>query len=208
MGLLARLISSIPENYLSPEEYLAWEETQTVRHEYVDGQVYAMSGVSKNHGRITKNMTFQLERHLFDSVCEPYTTDVKLAVKTHQTRYYYPDVVVTCEAGNEDPEDAYLIVQPILLVEVLSPSTKRTDKVEKFNAYQQIVGLREYIIVAQDQMRVEVYRHEKAGDVWQGQVFTEAEQEVTLQSVGLTVNLATIYRRVIFPPPTEGEPNQ
>lgn len=206
MGLPARLISAIPEDYLSPEEYLAWEENQPTRYEYVDGQVYAMSGASKNHARLTRNISFQLERHLFNNICEPYTTDVKLAVKTHHRRYYYPDVAVTCEAGNEDPEDAYLIVQPILIVEVLSPSTKRTDKVEKFNAYQHIASLREYVIVAQDQMRVEVYRHEKAGEVWQGEVFTEPEQEVALQSVGLTLNLATIYRRVVFPP-SEGEPN-
>lgn len=206
MGLPARLIPSNPEDYLSPEEYLAWEETQPVRHEYVDGQVYAMTGVSKNHARITKNISFQLERHLFDSVCEPYVTDVKVEVKTHHTRYYYPDVIVTCEAGNEDPEDPYLIVQPILIVEVLSPRTKRTDKVEKFNAYQHIAGLLECVIVAQDQMRVEVYRHQKAGDVWQGEVFTEPEQEVTFQSVGLSLSLATIYRRVIFPPIPEGEP--
>lgn len=208
MGLPARLLSTIPEDNLSPEDYLIWEEAQPIRHEYVDGQVYEMTGASKNHARITKNISFQLERHLFDSVCEPYTTEVKLEVKTRQRRYYYPDVVVTCEAGNEDPEDAYLIVQPILLVEVLSPSTKRTDKVEKFNAYQQIAGLREYVIVAQDQIRVEVYRHEKAGEVWQGEVLTELGQEITLQSVGLTLNLAAIYRRVIFPPLSEGEQNQ
>lgn len=203
MGLPARSISSVPEDYFSPEEYLAWEEKQTYRHEYVDGQVYAMAGSSKNHARLTKNMLFQLERHLFDSVCEPYTTDVKLEIKTHQRRYYYPDVVVTCEAGNEDPEDAHLIVQPILIVEVLSPSTRRTDKGEKFNAYQYIPGLLEYVIVAQDQMRVEVYRHANAGEVWQGEVFTEPEQEIELLSVDLTVSLATIYRRVILS--SEGE---
>jgi Uma2 family endonuclease len=208
MGLPARLISATPDDYLSPEEYLAWEQKQPTRHEYVDGQIYAMAGVSKSHARITKNITFQLERHLFESACEPYTTDVKLEVKTHQRRYYYPDVAVTCEAGDEDPEDAYLILRPILIFEVLSPSTKRTDKVEKFNAYQHIVGLLEYVIVAQDQMRVEIYRHQQAGELWQGEVFTEPEQEVTFQAVGLTVNLASIYRRVIFPLPSEGEQDQ
>jgi Uma2 family endonuclease len=177
MGLPARLVPSSSEDYFSPEEYLAWEETQPIRHEYVDGQVYARTGVSKNHARITKNISFQLERQLFDNVCEPYVTDVKVEVKTYHTRYYYPDVIVTCESGNEDPEDPY------------------------------IAGLLEYVIVAQDQMRVEVYRHEKAGDVWQREVCTEPEQEVTFQSVGLSFSLATIYHRVVFPPLPEGEFN-
>lgn len=199
MSAPARLLN------LSPEEYLEREKNSPVRHEYVDGNVYARLGESKNHARIAGNMVWLLSLHLDESKYESFISTVKVKVSPNQ--YYYPDVVVECKAS-EVADDEYLIFHPILLVEVLSPSTKRTDKVEKFNAYQQIVGLREYIIVAQDQMRVEVYRHEKAGDVWQGQVFTEAEQEVTLQSVGLTVNLATIYRRVIFPPPTEGEPNQ
>ncbi len=206
MGLPARWLSTVPEDHFSPEEYLAWEEEQTTRHEYVDGQVYAMAGTSKNHARITKNIWFQLERHLFDSVCEPYTTDVKLEIKTPQRRYYYPDVVVTCEAGYEDPEDSHLIVHPILIVEVLSPSTRRTDKGEKFNAYQYIPGLLEYVIVAQDQIRVEVYRHANAGEVWQGEVFTDLKQEIELLSVDLTLSLATIYRRITFS--AEGEQTQ
>ena len=206
MGLPARLISA--EEYLSPEEYLVWEEKQPHRHEYVDGQVYAMAGTSKHHSRITVNIATQLNLFLDGKPCEPYAVDVKVEVNTHHRRYYYPDVVVTCEASNEDPEDPYLIVQPILIVEVLSPSTKRTDKVEKFNAYQHIPGLLEYVIVAQEQMRVEVYRHQQAGELWQGEVFTEPEQEVTFHSVGLKLSVATIYSRVVFPPPPQGEQDQ
>lgn len=204
MGLPARSISGVPEDYFSPEEYLAWEENQTYRHEYVDGQVYAMAGSTKDHARIVGNLGTRLNIFLEGKPCEPYTVDVKVEVTTHHRRYYYPDVVVTCEASYETPEDKYLILQPILIVEVLSPSTKRTDKVEKFNAYRHIAGLREYVIVAQDQMRVEVYRHEKAGEVWQGEVFTEPEQEITFQSIGLTLRVATIYNRVTF----EGEQEQ
>lgn len=137
------------------------------------------------------------------SKCEPYMTEVK--VRARSTRYYYPDVIVTCEAAAEDPEDPYLIAQPILLVEVLSPSTQRTDKVEKFNTYQQIPGLLEYVIVAQEEMKVEIYRHRKAGDVWQGEVFTEPTEQVTFESIGLSLSLADIYRRVIFPANPEGE---
>ena len=189
--------------YITVEEYLAFEEQSPIRHEYVEGAIYAMTGASKNHARITKNFCYWFENHLMGSKCEPYITEVK--VKARSTRYYYPDVVVTCEAAAEDPEDPYLIVQPILLVEVLSPTTKRTDKVEKFNAYQHIPGLLEYVIVAQDQTRVEIYRHRKAGDVWQGEVFIEPTEQITLESIGLSLSLADIYRRVIFPANPEGE---
>ena len=189
--------------YMTVEEYLAFEEQSPIRHEYVDGAIYAMSGASKNHARLSGNIASRLHAFLEGKSCESYQTEVK--VKARATRYYYPDVVVTCEAAAEDPEDPYLIVQPILLVEVLSPSTKRTDKVEKFNAYQHIAGLLEYVIVAQDQMRVEIYRHRKAGDVWQGEVFTEANEQITFDSIGLNLSLADIYRRVTFPAHPEGE---
>lgn len=188
---------------MTVEEYLAFEKKSPTRYEYVDGQIYAMSGVSKNHARLSGNIFAQLHSHLAGKPCEPYQVDVK--VKASNSRYYYPDVVVICEAASEDAEDEYLIINPILLVEVLSPTTQRTDKVEKFNTYQQIPGLLEYLIVAQDQMRVEVYRHRKAGDVWQGEVFTESAEQILLESIGINLSLAEIYRRVSFSPLPEGD---
>lgn len=188
---------------MSVEEYLAFEKKSPTRYEYVDGQIYAMSGASKNHARLSGNIFAQLHSHLAGKPCEPYQVDVK--VKASNSRYYYPDVVVICEAASEDAEDEYLIINPILLVEVLSPTTQRTDKVEKFNTYQQIPGLLEYLIVAQDQMRVEVYRHRKAGDVWQGEVFTESAEQILLESIGINLSLAEIYRRVSFSPLPEGD---
>jgi Uma2 family endonuclease len=197
MGLPAKV------SYLTVEQYLDYETKNPIRYEYVDGFVYAMSGASKNHARITKNLGYWLEHHLRDGTCEPYLTEVK--VKASTSRYYYPDVVVTCEAAAEDPEDPYLIIQPILLIEVLSPSTSRTDKVEKFNTYQQIPGLLEYVIVAQDEMKVEIYRHRKAGDPWLGEMRTEAREQITFESIGLSLSLADIYRRVVFPVNLEGD---
>ncbi len=189
--------------HMTVEEYLAFEKQSLTRFEYVDGSIYAMTGASKNHARISGNMAARLHAFLDGKPCESYQTEVK--VKASYSRYYYPDVVVTCEAAAEDPEDPYLIVQPILLVEVLSPSTQRTDKVEKFNTYQQIPGLLEYVIVAQEEMKVEVYRHRKAGDAWQGEVFTEPTEQIVFDSIGLSLTLADIYRRVTFPTKAEGE---
>lgn len=199
MGLPAQ------KTYMTVEEYLAFEEQSPIRHEYVDGAIYAMSGASKNHARIAGNIFSHLNALLYGKKCEPYIVDVKL--KASSSRYYYPDVVVTCEAAAEDPEDEYLIIQPILIVEVLSPSTQRTDKVEKFNSYQQIPGLLEYIIVAQEEIKVEVYRHYKASDPWQGEVFTEINESLTFESIGLSLSLSDIYRRISFSTQSEGEPN-
>jgi Uma2 family endonuclease len=197
MGLPAKV------SYMTVEQYLDYETKNPIRYEYVDGFVYAMSGASKNHARLSGNIFARLHSFLANSPCEPYQTEVK--VRASSSRYYYPDVVVTCEAAAEDPEDVYLIVSPILLVEVLSPSTSRTDKVEKFNTYQQIPGLLEYVIVAQDEMKIEIYRHRKAGDPWLGEVRTEAHEQITFESIGLSLSLADIYRRVVFPVNLEGD---
>ena len=184
------------------EEYLAYEKTSSIRHEYVDGQLFAMAGESKNHNRLAFRVCARLALHLEDGNCEAFIENVK--VKVSPTRYYYPDIVVACSEPEED-EDAYIIENPVLIVEVLSPSTTRNDRVEKMNAYQRLPGLREYVIVSQKSIRLEVYRHEQAGDVWQCEVFDDPESEVTFQSVGLSLKLADIYRRVRFAEESEEE---
>lgn len=191
-------------SFMTVEQYLDYELQNPIRYEYVDGFVYAMSGASKNHARLSGNIFARLHTFLQGAPCEPYQTKVKAS----SSRYYYPDVVVTCEATAEDPEDIYLIVNPILLVDVLSPSTSRTDKVEKFNTYQQIPGLLEYMIVAQDEMKIEIYRHRKAGDPWKSEVLTQPIEQITLESIGLSISLADIYQRVVFTTPTEGAQTQ
>lgn len=190
------------QKHWTVEEYLAYELTSPVRHEYVDGQLFAMAGESKNHNRLAFRVCARLALHLDDGNCEVFIENVK--VKVSPTRYYYPDVVVTCSEPEED-EDSYIIEAPILIIEVLSPSTARNDRVEKMNAYQRLPGLREYVIVSQESVRVEVYRHEQAGEVWQCEVFDDPESEVTFQSVGLSLKLADIYRRVKFAEESEEE---
>lgn len=187
--------------YWIAEEYLAYEMTSPVRHEYVDGQLFAMAGESKNHNRLAGAAYSGLSLSLTGK-CEAYIENVK--VKVSSTRYYYPDVVVACSEPEED-EDAYIIEDPLLIIEVLSPSTQRNDRVEKMNAYQKLAGLREYVIISQESVRLEVYRHEQAGEAWQCEVFDDTESEVTFQSVGLTLKLADIYRRVRFAEESEEE---
>jgi len=190
------------KEFWTVEEYLEFEKTSLVRHEYVDGQIFAMAGESKNHNRLAGDVNSRLNDLLFGSGCEAFIENVK--VKVSSTRYYYPDVIVSCSEPIED-EDAYIIEDPILIVEVLSKTTTRNDRVEKMNAYQNLHSLREYVIIAQDRTRIEIYRHQQAGETWQCEAFTDPEQEVFLASVGAKIKLADLYRRVRFPAITEEE---
>lgn len=191
-----------PKEHWSVEEYLEFEKTSPIRHEYVDGQIFAMAGESKNHNRLVSKVCTSLILHLGDGKCEAFFESVK--VRVSPTSYYYPDVVVSCSEPEED-EDAYIIETPILIVEVLSPTTQRNDRVEKMNAYQKLPSLREYVIVSQESVCVEVYCHDGANEAWQREVFDDLDSEVTFRSIGLTVKPAEIYRRVRFAPESEEE---
>lgn len=186
------------------EEYLEFEKTSPVQHEYVDGQIYAMSGATKQHNRIVVALSSHLDQYLSDNQCEVFVQDVK--VKVRETLYYYPDLVVSSEPPvTEDESDDYLAVNPILIVDVLSKTTARIDRIEKMNEYRNLAGLLEYIIIAQDEIQVEIYRHNQAGQPWEREIYTEPEEKMTFESIGAKVKLADIYRRVNFRAAPEAE---
>lgn len=177
---------------LSVDEYLDGERDSPVRHEYIDGQVFAMAGASDRHNRIAINFTSRLDHQLGDGPCEVFMADMKVWVS--ESVFYYPDVVVACDGPGADE---YYRKQPRLIIEVSSPSTERTDRSEKLVAYKQVKSLKEYVIVSQDRVHIEVFRRAR-GDRWNWAVFTELSDELRLESVGLTLTLAEVYRRV-FP---------
>jgi Uma2 family endonuclease len=177
---------------LSVDEYLEAEKDSPIRHEYIDGQIFAMAGASDRHNRIAINFTGAFDRHLGDGPCEVFVADMKVWVS--ESVFYYPDVVVACDGPGAD---AYYRRQPRLIVEVSSPATERIDRNEKFQAYKQIKSLKEYVIVAQDHVQVEVFRRAR-GDRWSSHLLTDLNEELHLESVGLTLTLAAMYRRV-FP---------
>ncbi len=186
-----------PKEYWTVEEYLEFEKTSPVRYEYVDGQIYAMAGESKNHNRIAGRLYSIFDQHLAGSHCEAFIENVKLEVRP--TLFYYPDVVVTCGPVAEvDDEDDYVIDDPVLIVEVLSKSTARTDRTEKLREYQDLPNLREYVIISQYRVQVEVYRHQNTGEDWAKQVYSDLQSQVHFDSIGVSVSLADIYRRVRF----------
>ena len=131
---------------ISVEDYLEGEKVSPVKHEYVEGEVYAMAGASDNHSRIVEKFTTNLSIHLRDSKCQPFSDDIKVRVTSKV--YYYPDVLVSCE---ENPEDAHFRNNPILIIEVTSPSTAGIDRREKLLFYQQMPSVQEYAIIDQHQ---------------------------------------------------------
>lgn len=169
------------------EEYLEGEKSSDVKHEYVAGRVYAMVGASKAHNLITGNLHALLHAHLRGTGCRVYFSDMK--VRT-QDAFYYPDLAVSCEQRDTE---VYYETSPRLIIEVLSPSTHRYDAQEKRVAYQTVESLQEYVLVAQEQAQIQIYRRPPAG--WDLE-FCAAEDHLRLESVDLYVPLAAVYENV------------
>ncbi|MDF5734725.1 MULTISPECIES: Uma2 family endonuclease [unclassified Nostoc] len=184
---------ALPDNTLmSAEEYLLWEPTQEQRYEYWDGEVVMMSGATRNHNRISANFFKLLDDALAARSCEVYIVDVKVQVEPGQ-KYFYPDVVVTCDERDDDPQ---LIQYPCLIIEVLSPSTEAADRGKKFAKYRQSPTLQEYVLVQVDQPSVEVFRRNEQGK-W---VLSEynLHERLRLESVDVEIAIAHLYRQVQF----------
>ncbi|MDG4594795.1 MAG: Uma2 family endonuclease [Candidatus Contendobacter sp.] len=179
---------------VSPAEYLEGEKIAKVRHEYVDGEVYAMAGGTKAHNELAGNFYGLLRARLRGTPCRVFIGDVKVHVAWDwRERFYYPDVVVGCAVGDNDP---YVVEQPRIIVEVLSGSTERDDRSDKFYAYRRLASLEEYVLVAQEVWRVEVYRRETG---WDLEVY-ETDGNFNLHSVGLDLTLADVYEGVLAAP--------
>jgi len=187
------LMVALPDRLsMSAEEYLAWEPTQEQRYEYWDGEVVATTGQSRNHSRISGNFFRILDDALFEGPCEPYIADVKVQVQRGK-KYFYPDVVVTCDDRDNDPQ---LVQFPCLIVEVLSPSTESLDRGTKFAKYRQFLTLQEYVLVQVEQPGVEMFRRNQQGQ-W---VLSEYNlgDSLTLESVGVEIAIGDLYRQIQF----------
>jgi Uma2 family endonuclease len=177
---------------ISVEDYLEGEKISPVKHEYVDGVVYAMAGTSDTHNLIAGDIYIALGVHLRGSRCQPFSGEIKVQVTRNV--YYYPDILVSCE---ENPESAYFRNAPILIIEITSPSTATTDRREKLFLYRQMPSLQEYAIVDQHRVNIELHRRQPNG-TWITYFFDASDDEVEFQSVGLTMPIPEIYRRVRF----------
>lgn len=170
---------------LSLEQYLELEQSATQKHEFVDGQLYAMAGASKKHIRLMLNLVRLLE----SEQCEVYASDLKVIISSEPKVSYYPDVVVVCE----DEPESHSTSRPCLVVEVLSDSTERIDKSEKKVNYQRLETLKAYVLVHQNQPMVEVFRKQSDG-TWQHQQYNEGSFDLPCPKVSLS--LEQIYQGV------------
>ncbi|MEM8610308.1 MAG: Uma2 family endonuclease [Myxococcota bacterium] len=182
---------------MTPEEYFAWEETQVEKHEYVHGEVFPMSGGTSDHATIALNLALALLPTLRSNGCAGYNSDLR--VQIHDERYTYPDFSAVCDTPEFKTPRATTLLNPILIVEVLSASTAEYDRGEKFEAYRQVASLREYVLVAQDRRHVELFRKEPAGgdgaDRWVLYDVT-GNDTLTLASIGAEVSMAELYENV------------
>ena len=174
---------------LTPEGYLALEEAAPEKNEYVDGEIYAMSGTTVKHNRVSGNLYLALRSHLAGQPCQSFMADLKIHAAAANA-FYYPDLVVRCQP-QPLADETRVIDDPTLIIEVLSPSTEAIDRREKLAAYRRIPSVQEYALVAQDERSVEIYR--RNGDIgWTYHAFTD-DDTVDFASVGLTLTLDRIY---------------
>ena len=184
--------SIAPVLNLSEEEYLENERHSDVRREYLGGLVYAMAGASATHNLLALTLATRLRTHLRGKGCQVFISDMKVKIAAADT-FYYPDVMVTCDPlDNAD----YFRTSPVLIIEVASPTTAVTDRREKLLAYQRIASLREYLIVSQTEMSVQVYRRAYNGRWWEATL--GADDLLELESVDLNLPLSEIYEDVTF----------
>lgn len=197
-----RAVKMTPENpaYISEQDYLEGEKLAEVRHEYVDGVVYAMAGSSLRHNDIAINITSLLRPLTRGTPCKVNASDVKVRAQRAKA-YYYPDVVVGCQ---RDSADTHYLENPCLIVEVTSRSTEWKDYAEKLIAYQKLASLQAYLIVAQEQPLVTLYyRDPETG--WEVARFDELEQSLPLPCPAATLTLADIYEGIDFSQPMAEE---
>lgn len=177
---------------LTIEEYLTLEENSPIKHEYIDGQVFAMAGTTDSHNLIAGNLYALIRRHLRGSDCRVYFADLKVRLNQHN-RFYYPDLLVTCDV--RDGETATYKRFPKLIIEVLSDGTEAFDRGDKFNDYQTLDSLAEYVLVNSKSQRLEIFRRQ-GNSGWQYQSYTAQNPQVQLASIDLFLAIADVYEDV------------
>jgi len=186
----------------TPEEYFAWEEQQLERHEYIDGEVYAMSGGTIDHGDIAGNFLTLLKTHLRGSGCKTLNSDCRVSV-VGATKYVYPDISVTCDDSlpetlrERDKTTTQYITYPCLIIEVLSPSTEAYDRGNKFKMYRRNPSLQEYVLVSVDAIEIELFRKTETGD-WRIINYQKGDA-IELKSVNFTCQIEQVYEDIVFP---------
>ena len=193
--------------FLDAKAYLAWEAEQANKHEYHDGEVFAMAGASEAHVTVALNVAMALRNHLRGSPCSVFISDMKLRVE-EDNAFFYPDIFVTC--AESDRSQSHSKSAPVLIVEVLSPTTSAFDRGAKFAAYRKLPTLREYALIDPERLSLDLFRREgDSKNTSQRWVLhpIEAGGQVEWASVGLQLPLEALYEDVALPQGLHGHPN-
>ncbi len=182
------MASPLPIPRLEPQAYLDWENAQADKHEYVEGEVFAMVGVKRSHAVVTGNVFAALHAALGDGPCRPFASDMKVQVE-QANAFFYPDVFVTCDPRDADAD--YVMRYPVLIVDVLSDSTAAYDRGAKFARYRQLGSLKEYLLIDPDLRDADLFRRDDR-DNWV--LITAATMgPIGLAAVGVTLNHETVF---------------
>lgn len=187
-------MSTNPKKNFTPEEYLAVERKAETKSEYYDGEQFAMAGASREHNLITVNFTVEIGQHVKNRDCEVYASDMRVKVLATGL-YTYPDVVVVCGEAKFEDDAVDTLLNPNTIIEVLSDTTESYDRGKKFEHYQKINSLGEYILVSQKPYRIEQFV-KRSSAAWEYVIHNQREQALELHSLKCKIPLAEIYRRV------------
>jgi Uma2 family endonuclease len=184
------------KHFLTPDEYLTRERKSEYKSEYFNGEVFAMTGASRNHNLIAINVASELREQLRSRPCEVYGSDMRVRIPTRNL-YTYPDVVVVCKQPAFEDDYVDTLLNPALIVEVLSESAGSYDRVKKFGYYRLIDSLSEYLLVAQDEFRVEQYARQPEGP-WLLSDIGSLDKGVELRSIQCSLEMKEIYEKVVL----------
>ena len=196
-------MDALPRKYLTQEEYLAIERAAQWKSEYYQGEMFAMAGTSKEHGTIAYNAAGELHSQLKGRGCRGFIADMRVHVE-RSGLYTYPDIAIVC--GNPEFQDGAFdtLLNPVVIVEILSPSTESYDRGKKFQMYRQLPSLREYILIAQDRPFVDQFIRDDE-DRWFVLMTQGLESVLTLQSCGVSIPMSALYENVEFANSNEQE---
>ena len=189
-------MSAAPKPYITPEQYLALERQAKTKSEYFAGEIFAMAGASPEHSLISSNVLGDLWSQLREGPCTVYNSDMK--VRSTQEHYAYPDVTVVCGEAQFAGEEREVLLNPTLIVEVLSPSTEAWDRGGKFEQYRQRESLQEYVLIAQGRPHVERFARQADGQ-WLLTEVNGSAAILALPSIGCELALSEVYRKVTLP---------
>jgi Uma2 family endonuclease len=195
-------MSALPKHHLTPQEYLAFERSSPEKHEYFDGEIFTMAGASRKHNIIAVNISTALRTQTRKRGCEVYAGDMRTRI--FKGLYTYPDVIVMCGKPQFDDDEFDTLLNPRVIIEVLSPSTEQYDRTTKFDHYRSIESLQEYVLVSQDKARIEHFSSIQNDNVpidrvlWAFEAATSLDASLYLSSADCTLTLADVYDDVEF----------